>query len=63
MMVIANAERETRISLVLTEGEAKWLRDYLQNDLSKSESPFDRAVRENMFIALNKALDLERRPL
>ena len=46
-----------RVTLVLSEEEAKWLKDYMQNSHYNSESKQDTAMRAAFFEALTHDFD------
>ena len=53
---MADAKSETKYALTLTEEEARWLRDIMQNPLHgetlHDEPPFDAAMRQEFWAAL-----------
>jgi len=53
------AERKelVAIKLTLTEREAKWLRNYVQNKMYDNESEDDAVSRERLFNALTNVLN------
>lgn len=51
----ATNETTVRITLELTEHEAKWLKALVQNKLASFETPEDAHKRESLFNALTDA--------
>ena len=51
-----NKEIKVEFTLVLSEQEVLWLRDYLQNSYNAGETPENTKIREELFNGLNMLL-------
>ena len=58
MKVDANMKLE--INLTLTEDEAKWLREFVQNPICEDESEEDEDNRHRLFDSLGQVLNAHR---
>jgi hypothetical protein len=52
-MAFATIEMRKEFTLQLTQEEAEWLQDLLQNPIREAESEDDKCNRESIFIALS----------
>ena len=54
---MAGATCEISVTLTLSEDEANWLKQLVQNPITENESAFSSNIRANLWNALDKATE------
>lgn len=57
-MATATYKQERRYTLELTDYEARYIKEFCQNALNNEESSVERALRQSIYTALTKAVEI-----